>query len=102
MAVLLTKFLPEALLTAMPEALPPVGAADGQCFLWERAVISSRGHRQGRAGMYRISTPPGQAAARGCDCVSAGALERTAPMLEVPPPFLGWVVFPAAGFTQGF
>lgn len=102
MAALLTKFPPHALLTAMPETLPPVGAAEGQCFLWERAVISSRGHSQGRAGMYRISTPPGQAAARGSDFISAGALERTATMLGVPLPFPGWVVVPAAGFTQGF
>lgn len=60
MAVLLTKFPPEALLTAVPETLPPVGAADGQYFLRERAVISSRGRGQGRAGMYRTGTPPGR------------------------------------------
>lgn len=102
MVVLLTKFPPEALLTAMPETLPPVGAADGQRFLRERAVISSRGHRQGRAGMYRISTPPGPAAAQGSSCGCAGALERTAAMLDVPLLFLGWVVVPTAGFTQGF
>lgn len=102
--MLLTKFPPEALLAAMPETLPPVGAADGQCFLRERAVISSRGHRQGRAGIYRISThtPPGQAAAWGSGCGSAGTLERTGTMLGVPPLFLGWVVFPTASFTQGF
>jgi len=91
MAVLLTKFPPEALLIAMPETLPPVGAADGQRFLRERAVISLRGHRQGRVGMCRIRAPPGQAAAWGSSCVSAGALESPATMLEVPLLFwAGW------------
>lgn len=101
MAVLLTKFLPEASLTAVPETLPPMGVADGQCFLPERAAISSRGHRQGRAEMCRIRPPPRVAAARGSGRASAGTAERTVPVPEVSLPSPGWL-FAAAGFTQGF
>lgn len=100
MAVLLTKFLPEASLTAVPETLPPMGVADGQCFLPERAVISSRGHRQGRAGMCRISPLPGRLQ-HGARTVPLPGPERTVPVPEVSLPFPGWL-FAAAGFTQGF
>lgn len=101
MAALLTKFLPKASLTAVPETLPPMGVVDGQCFLPERAVISSRGHRQGRVGMWRISPPPWQAAARGSGRASAGTADRTVPVPALSLPSSGWV-FAAAAFTQGF
>lgn len=60
MAALLTKFLPEASLTAVPETLPPMGVANGQCFLPERAVISSRVTGRAEWGCGELALPAGR------------------------------------------
>lgn len=85
MAVLLSGCLPEASHTALPEALPALGAADGRCCLQER------GPGQGEWGH----------AATGCPWQAAGPWED-AVMLQVLVPVLGGPFSAGVEFPCGY